>query len=182
VITREEATLYAHCRQHVDSEGRAAPGRTTGYPCRGYEQQEVPGIVETTSYLFGDYNGGSGDPLDALVADRVSHSVTHLYWADRDRDCACPFCGEPREIADQIRPIYDRISENPPDQILRIQRDTGQAAVATASAVERLADQRDEMIELRRQLAEQREEIAELKAGNGKPRAARKPAPETTDG
>src|SRR4051794_31781702 len=110
VITSEPISGYAHCAKQT----------VEGDPC--FPQQEVPAIRQTVEFLYADgQGGGSSDPIDQTFARLVERSVSHIRFADPE-DATCPHCGGPREISDQVRPIYTRLSDVPPDELVRRQR------------------------------------------------------------
>ena len=110
-ITREPMRAWAHCPR------RSAPG----VPCEGERQEEVAGIRETVAFTYSDGWGArmSSDPADAVLASITERTVEHVRWAD-PADAPCPHCGHDREVTDQVRPTYDRLTTVPPDQLLRI--------------------------------------------------------------
>jgi hypothetical protein len=165
LVTTERITALAHCAQLTEP----------GIRCPGYAQAEVPGIRETTAFTFRDGWGGLGpsDAFDQALAELTERSVIRVRFAD-EADAACPHCGVRREVTDQRRPQYQRLSEVEPDELLRRQRVTETAAVQTASAAERQAvalealaqqgTQAGEVEQLREVVAEQGRQIDRLLA------------------
>lgn len=164
-VTTEPVTGYAHCAQ------LSAPGER----CEGYEQAEVPALRETTEFFYSDGWGGLGasDPYDAAVANLTERTVIRIVFAV-EADRPCPSCGSPREISDQLRPQYDRLSDSPPDELLKRQRKQTEAAISAASAAERQAaalealaaqgERAGEAEQLREVIARQAEQIDRLLA------------------
>jgi hypothetical protein len=126
-VAEETIDGYAHCA------GQSEPG----VRCAGYEQQPVAAVRETTSFLYGD-SGPSSDPFDAAVAGLTERQSIRITFAE-EADRACPHCGFPREVSDQVRPVYTRLDQSEPDELLRRQRVGQNAAVASADAATRQA-------------------------------------------
>jgi uncharacterized Zn finger protein (UPF0148 family) len=179
IVTTEQITGLAHCSQQAEP----------GIRCAGYEQQEVPAIRETLSRTYADGWGGApaSDAFDATLADLVESTRSYVTFAD-EGDAPCPYCGVRREVTDQVRPVYQRLSESEPDELLRRQRATERAAVTTADAAERQAvaleqlvrqgERAGEVEQLREVIARQQEQLDRLLAaaeaepanGHAKPR------------
>lgn len=88
VLTTVDA--YAHC----------------GVPtCKGNRQEPVKAVHELAQWTFGMNNPGEKGPL----ANMVEREHTSLKFAD-PADAACPECGIGRQLTDQLRPTYERIS------------------------------------------------------------------------
>jgi hypothetical protein len=152
LITHEPAVGYAHCAMQTVA-GELAFDNVSGEPlgedrCQGYRQTEVRAVREVIATLFGDLNGGSSDPSDQALARNVSHTHERLIWANPD-DRPCPYCGSPRELTDQVRPVYAGLAgaRGSADQIFldrRQRREQGQAVAKSADAAERQADALEE--------------------------------------
>lgn len=161
-ITREEVDGFAHCRQHLDDDGRPTPdGATTGRLCPGYQQQEVRVIREVVQHLFWDYS-----PDAEVDSERVSHETEQLHFAD-EADRECPSCGALRHLSLQRRRIYPRLHPQRPDEILRIQRDRDQVAVSTADAMQSLATTLSDRGSQDARIAALEAELGKLKARKG---------------
>jgi hypothetical protein len=176
VVTAEPITAYAHCAQQTEP----------GVRCEGYAQEQVAGFREITAFLYGD-SGPSSDPFDAAVARLVERESIRIVFA-READRPCPHCGAPREVADQLRPQYQRLDQSDPDELLRRQRVGENAAVQSAGAAERQAvalealvaqgAQAGQVEQLREVIERQQEQIDRLLAataaepgnGHGRPR------------
>jgi hypothetical protein len=172
-VAEETIDGYAHCA------GQSEPG----VRCAGYEQQPVAAVRETASFLYGD-SGPSSDPFDAAVAGLTERQSIRITFAD-EADRACPHCGFPREVSDQVRPVYTRLDQSEPDELLRRQRVGQNAAVQSAGAAERQAvalealvaqgAQAGEVEQLREVIERQQEQLDRLLAaepsnGHSRPR------------
>jgi len=174
-VSTEEITAYAHCMQFLDEFGAVSqPGpqgeTMTDQQCPGYAQQEVAAIRETVAHLYGE--AGSEYGGQGASAHAVSTSTSRLCWADPEQ-APCPFCGVPRELSEQQRPRYPRLTGQPQDQLLRFKAEERRAITSTATAVERLADTVSEQAAMREEIASLRAEVAELRSDD---KPARKPA------
>jgi hypothetical protein len=146
LITREPITALAHCAQQT-LDGELSFDRD-GVPsgeerCAGYAQVEVPAILETIAWTFGEFNGGSSDPMDVALAQNVSHSTERVVWANLD-DRPCPYCKMDRELTTQVRPRYAPLGgpRGNPDQLFsdrKARRLQGETAAKSADAAERQA-------------------------------------------
>jgi hypothetical protein len=90
--------------------------------CPGYKQQAVKAILTLTEW--------------SVLRPRRRHP-RHRALLDADplqrhRDAQCEFCGEPRQVADQVRPIYPNVSGVPQDKLLTVGR-TPSACVTCSS-------------------------------------------------
>ena len=182
-IETEPITGLAHCAQLI------APGER----CPGYEQDEVPALRETLYFVYSDGWGGqfSSDPQDAMLAQMTERTITRILYVN-EADRPCPSCGSPRELTDQVRPQYDRLSDSKPDELLVRQRRQTEAAMTTATAAERQAvalealvaqgERAGEVEQLRDVVAQQQAQIDRLLAAatseptNGHGKTARKRA------
>lgn len=79
--------------------------------CPGYKQEPVKAIETLTEYTYFDLGGD---------IPGVERSTTMLRFEDLS-DAQCPVCGEPRLVADQVRPIYPNMSGQPQDTLLQMQ-------------------------------------------------------------
>jgi hypothetical protein len=184
IITRTEITALAHCAMQVSDgelvfDAQGGPGGDER--CPGYGQQRVPAVREVVQFLFADGQGGSSDPMDAMVSRMVERSTEHLHFAD-EADRPCPFCGHPRALSEQVRPQYSRIggARGGPDALFadrRARRDQVEAAQTAASAAERQAQALEALVgqgevTATAELAELRAELADLRQQlehNGEP-------------
>jgi hypothetical protein len=147
IITRTPIVGLSHCSMQV-TDGELAFDNVSGEPlgedrCPGYKQVEVRAIRELIEWTYGDLNGGSSDPSDQALARNVSHAHERITWADLD-DRPCPYCGSPRELTNQVRPVYAGLAgaRGSADQIFldrRQRREQGQAVAKSADAAERQA-------------------------------------------
>lgn len=80
--------------------------------CGGHRQQPVQAVRTVVEYTFIDLGGD---------LPGVERSATQLRFADVT-DAQCPVCGEPRMVADQVRPIYANVSGQPQDALLAVGR------------------------------------------------------------
>jgi hypothetical protein len=177
IIDREDFDGWAHCSQQVDEHGQLAydaQGVPAGLDrCPGYAQVKVRAVRETVQFTYGDAHQSPGsDPMDSMVARMVEHSVERLLWSN-PADEPCPYCGAPRVLTDQVRPVYQSLggARGGPDQLfadrrarrqqVQAQQTAASAAERSAAALERLADEgNSENVEL----AALRSEIADLRA------------------
>jgi hypothetical protein len=83
--------------------------------CPGGRQERVPATRETTATTFRE-NGG-----DWEFTER-SHARVNFV---NDEDIPCPGCGKDREVVDQERPKYQRLTNSHPDALLRLRSDEG---------------------------------------------------------
>lgn len=161
--------------EHIEAFAHCAAMTEPGIRCEGYEQQPVSGLRETTEFFYSDGWGGLGasDPYDAAVANLTERTVIRILFA-AESDRACPSCGSPREISDQLRPQYDRLSDSAPDELLKRSRRQTEAALTTADAATRQAvaleqlvaqgSQAGEVEQLRAIVAQQQAQIDRLLA------------------
>lgn len=78
--------------------------------CPGYKQEPVKAIAELVEFSYFELGGD---------IPGIERSNTRLRFADL-ADTQCPVCGEPRLVADQVRPIYPNMSGQPQDTILQM--------------------------------------------------------------
>jgi hypothetical protein len=78
--------------------------------CPGYKQEPVKAIETLTEYTYFDLGGD---------IPGVERSTTMLRFEEL-ADAQCAVCGEPRLIADQVRPIYPNMSGQPQDTLLQM--------------------------------------------------------------
>lgn len=194
IITRSECQAWAHCSAQLDADGAVALD-SGGVPageerCPGFKQERVSAVRETVAYTYADQQqSASSDPMDAMVAQMVEHSVERLLWAD-ETDIACPHCGSERALADQVRPVYQSLggSRGGPDVLLadrRARREQTQAQQAAASAAERSAIALEQLAAgagpdpeigaLRAEIAELREQLQQQN-GHGESEPERRPS------
>ena len=181
IVTREAITGYAYCVQQLTDGDLVYT--LDGIPegedrCEGHKQQKVDAIRETVAWTFGDLNGHSSDPMDAMVSGMVQRSAEYIHFAN-EADRLCPSCGQPRQISDQVRPVYASLGgpRGGADQLFRnrkARREQAQAAQQTASAAERQATALEQLAANAAgpEVAALRGEIDELRAqleanGNG---------------
>lgn len=77
--------------------------------CPGNKQQAVKAIRTVTEYSYVDLGG------DIPGIERSTDLVRFNDLADAQ----CEHCGEPRLVADQVRPIYPNVSGVPQDRLLQ---------------------------------------------------------------
>jgi hypothetical protein len=176
IVEHEEIVAFAHCAQQLDERGELAfdaQGMPAGLErCPGYAQQEVAAILERVSVTYADA-GPSSDPMDQAIARLVEHTTERVLFAD-EADRPCPHCGFPREISEQVRPVYQSLggARGGADQIFldrRARREGLEAQQTAASAAERQAAALEalaagaggaEVAALRAEIAELRAELA----------------------
>lgn len=81
--------------------------------CPGYKQQPVQAVLATTSFSYVDSGGD---------VPGIEREVQHLRFVEEE-DIPCEYCGEPRLVADQTRPVYPNVSGQPQDKLLHVNRD-----------------------------------------------------------
>lgn len=82
--------------------------------CAGYTQVPVKAVQTLTEFSYIDLGGD---------LPGVERSTLMLRFDDL-ADAQCPHCGEPRIVADQVRPIYPNISGQPQDALLNQYKDS----------------------------------------------------------
>lgn len=80
--------------------------------CAGHKQEPVKAIETLTEFTYFDLGGD---------IPGVERSTTLLRFADL-ADVQCEHCGEPRFVADQVRPIYPNMSGQPQDMLLQMHK------------------------------------------------------------
>lgn len=92
----------------IDGWAHCVDGR-----CPGNKQQVVKAVETLTELSYFDLGGD---------IPGIERSMTAVRFNDL-ADAQCPHCGEPRAIADQVRPIYPNVSGIPQDRLLHANRD-----------------------------------------------------------
>jgi hypothetical protein len=82
--------------------------------CPGYKQQPVKAVRTLTEWTYFDLGGD---------IPGVERSSTMLRF-DELADAQCEVCGEPRLVADQVRPVYPNVSGVAQDKLLTIGTDS----------------------------------------------------------
>lgn len=149
----------------IDALASCTDGR-----CAGYKQQPVKALETLTEFSYFDLGGD---------VPGIERSTTLLRFAD-EADIACPFCAEPRLVADQVRPIYPNISGVPQDRLLHMhdadqrmrdmqlansQRETEMAQMRELMQRQASALERQEL-----QIKQLGDELASRPRGPGRPR------------
>src|SRR5262245_24223728 len=78
--------------------------------CPGYKQEQVKAIETLSEFSYFELGGD---------IPGIERSTTSLRFADL-ADTQCEVCGEPRLVADQVRPIYPNMSGQPQDTLLQM--------------------------------------------------------------
>jgi hypothetical protein len=124
--------------------------------CPGYKQQAVKAVHTLTEYTYFDLGG------DIPGTERSTMMVRFNDLSDAQ----CEFCGEPRLVADQVRPIYPNISGVPQDKLLHVGQDTERLRDLQLADAKREA----EMANMRALMERQAALIERLVAEKPKPR------------
>jgi hypothetical protein len=86
--------------------------------CPGYKQQSAQAVKTVTAFSYFDLGGD---------VPGIEREAEVLWFADI-ADEPCPYCDQPRLIADQVRPIYPNVSGVPQDALLQVGRDSERIA------------------------------------------------------
>lgn len=135
---------YASCR-----DGR----------CPGYKQEPVKAILSLSEWTYFEQGGD---------IPGVEKTTVLIRFAD-EADEPCSVCGEPRLVADQVRPIYPNVSGVPQDALLQVGRDSERVRELQLEAAKRDA----EMARMREQMERQSAQLEQLMTrprGPGRPR------------
>lgn len=98
--------------------------------CPGGLQEEVDGISTLRERTYWESAGNEGPPsknFENPLGPYTETSWITISFANED-DAPCPECGQPREITDQVRPVYEsRIFDThgkpfPQDALLELRR------------------------------------------------------------
>jgi hypothetical protein len=140
----------------VTTEERPGFRTCSDMRCPGYESTETPIVVETVAFTFRD-NGSDGAPgIDHDSVERATVTVKPAGFEDHNA-WLCPTCGAWSNFSVAPRPVYEQVSGQPQDELLRV---TGKVADNMAKDLERAKAQAEERAEdavLRAEaLAEQR--------------------------
>lgn len=130
-------------------------------------QHSVVLIETTTEFTFRDGWGtkATGDPFDAAIGEQVEKSVAHLRFA-HEADIACPLCGTARSCSTQLRPVYDSVSGQAQDELLRrLRREDREAATLGRDATDRQTAALEQANELKERELGLRERELELREG-----------------
>jgi hypothetical protein len=139
--------------------------------CAGYRQEPVRAIRTLTEFSYVDLGG------DVPGIERG----TELLRFDDLGDEPCPVCGEPRLVADQVRPVYPNISGVAQDALLHAQRTSERMTDLVIEAARRDAEMSQMRSQMERQAAaleRQELQIAELSRGRGPGRPRKVPEDE----
>jgi hypothetical protein len=134
--------------------------------CPGYKQQSAQAVKTVTAFSYFDLGGD---------VPGIEREAEVLWFADI-ADEPCPYCDQPRLIADQVRPIYPNVSGVPQDALLQVGRDSERIAQMQLEGAKRDAEMAQMHALMERQAAaldRQEQTIAELSArprGPGRPR------------
>jgi hypothetical protein len=77
--------------------------------CPGNKQQAIKAVKSLAEYTYFELGGD---------IPGIERSTEHVRFNDL-ADAQCEHCGEPRHVADQVRPIYANVSGIPQDRLLR---------------------------------------------------------------
>src|SRR4051794_13384572 len=83
--------------------------------CPGYESRPARLLAEEVVQLFGDQHGDLSDPYARLPS--VSHTVLHALSGELMG--TCEFCGSPTHLSLEPRPVYLRLSDRGPEELVR---------------------------------------------------------------
>lgn len=145
----------------IEAQASCRDGR-----CAGYKQQPVQGIRTVTEFSYVDLGGD---------IPGIERSVDAVHFSDIE-DERCPVCGQPRLIADQVRPVYPNVSGIPQDAILHTNRDSERVADMLLESAKREAEMAQMRALMERQAAamerqqQQIEQLTEVRRGPGRPR------------
>ena len=130
--------------------------------CPGYKQQPVKAIRTITEWTYFDLGGD---------IPGVERSSSALRFEDLT-DAQCAHCGEPRFVADQIRPIYPNVSGVPQDKLLHVGKDSEHLQALRLADAKREAEMAQMRILMERQQAtiERLMEQQQAPRGPGRPR------------
>lgn len=135
IVTETEIDGFAHC----------------AFPrCPGNQQQQVRLVRKETGFTFRE-RGGTSPGVEA----------SHVVFAVADEaDADCPGCGKARELSDQPRKSYARLSGYDPDGLLSVSGFDAAKQVEAASRPvtneerEEFERQKQELVALKAELAE----------------------------
>jgi hypothetical protein len=135
--------------------------------CPGYKQETVKAVETLTEFSYIDLGGD---------LPGIERSTTLLRFDDL-ADAQCPQCGEPRLVADQVRPVYPNISGQPQDALLAVHRDAERVRDLELQSAKREA----ELAQMRVVMERQNGMIERLLAGQESPAPARSRAKKEID-
>lgn len=139
--------------------------------CAGNAQQEVDGERETVEVAVGDMYGEFKAPTDFLTEN------SRVYYRAADDVAACPHCGKPRELTEQVRPTYAFMSGHSQSGLLKMRKGfTRDNWVAPSGAMDGMLVQAAPKDDTEAQLREMRAEIAALRASQALAEGAETPA------
>jgi hypothetical protein len=140
----------------IDAWAACGDGR-----CPGHKQQAVKAILTLTEWSYFDLGGD---------IPGIERSSTLIRFNDIG-DAQCEFCGEPRQVADQVRPIYPNVSGVPQDKLLMVGQDSERLRDLQLADAKREA----EMAQMRMLMERQAALIERLTADTAKPKRAPTP-------
>ena len=140
-VTETLIDAWAHC-----SDAR----------CPGNKQKAVKAIKSVTEYSYFDLGG------DIPGIERSSELVRFNDLADAQ----CEHCGEPRLVADQVRPIYANVSGIPQDRLLHAGREGERVLELQLSDARREAEMAQMRATMERQNALIERLVAQQEASN----------------
>jgi hypothetical protein len=137
---------YAHC----------VNGR-----CEGNKQQPVKVIQTLSEFSYVELGGD----IPGIERSSTSERFNDL------ADAQCQFCGEPRQVADQKRPVYPNVSGVPQDKLLYQNADTERLRDLQLSDAKREAEMAHMRVTMERQQA-----VIERFMGQAAPKPKRAPS------
>jgi hypothetical protein len=140
----------------IDAWAACSDGR-----CPGHKQQAVKAVLTLTEWSYFDLGGD---------IPGIERSSTLIRFNDV-ADAQCEFCGEPRQVADQVRPVYPNVSGVPQDKLLMIGQDSERLRDLQLADAKREA----EMAQMRMIMERQAALIERLSGDLAKPKRAPTP-------
>jgi hypothetical protein len=136
----------------VDGWAHCGDGR-----CPGNKQQAVKVVKTIAEYTYFELGGD---------IPGIERSTDYVRFNDLT-DAQCQHCGEPRLVADQVRPIYPNVSGIPQDRLLQT---NGAERILELQLADAKRDA--EMAQMRATLERQSALIERLAAAQDKPKRA----------
>jgi hypothetical protein len=128
--------------------------------CPGYKQQPVKAVRTLTEWTYFDLGGD---------IPGVERSSTMLRFDDL-ADAQCEVCGEPRLVADQVRPVYPNVSGVAQDKLLTIGTDSERVRDLQLADAKREAEMAQMRVLMERQQATIERLMEPAPRGPGRPR------------